>query len=376
LDSNEKSIDACFDRLDTIPTSQGEGQANHTMDQSSPTTTAPTSASPFVPATAITTLGSLSKLIEKRTASWLYLQRAYSSSPERWFQTVQITQVRIERYLIESLGSAKFAQQTRNLFVLGMSLGPILEAEGSTEFCRSLIRVLEEWDAWNEASINGKGTGGVVSPRLLLDPFVNPLSPIQKNLFRNSRAARKSTATSMDTPYNDDVSVNSTYSAGTSIGANGYGASNPHSVLIKINLPFALDYCQIVITICELIRQIYHRLAELVSSPTFVGSAASRHSASSLSSGNRPGMGSHSSSLFAHGTADARQGSWTTSASGKSGLGVAAGAVVNSSVMLPAGLTEQIAKIDQRLQVRTSGPIDNAFDRYCTDASLVLTRKF
>lgn len=158
------------------------------MNQFSPTTTEPTtepsSASPFVPATAITNLGSLSKLVEKRTVSWQYIQRAYSSSPERWLDTVQITQDRIERYLVGSLGSAKFAQKTRNLFVLGMSLGSVIEVEEASEFCRLLISVVDEWEAWNEASINGKGTGGVVSlERSLVFPFLIRLSSIRKPCF-------------------------------------------------------------------------------------------------------------------------------------------------------------------------------------------------
>lgn len=133
------------------------------MDQLSPTLSEPPPGSPSVPTVTVTTLGSLSKLIEKRTASWLYLQRAYSSSPDRWFQTVQISQLRIERCLVETLGSTKFAQETRNLFVLGMSLGPVLDAESATEFCRSMIRILEGWEVWNEGGMNGKGNGGVVS---------------------------------------------------------------------------------------------------------------------------------------------------------------------------------------------------------------------
>lgn len=133
------------------------------MDQLSPTLTEPQSGAPFNPTNTVTSLGSLSKLIEKRAASWLYLQRAYSSSPDRWFQTVQISQLRIERYLVESLGSTRFTQKSRNLFVLGMSLGPVLDAESPTEFCRSMSRILDEWEVWNEGSMNGKGNGGVVS---------------------------------------------------------------------------------------------------------------------------------------------------------------------------------------------------------------------
>lgn len=126
-----------------------------------------------------------------------------------------------------------------------------------------------------------------------------------------------------------------------------------------MNLPFTLDYCQVVITLCEIIRQLYHRLEELVPSPSFLGSVTSRYSVSSMSSGNRPGMGSHSSSLHGNGNMDARQGSWGNTASGKGGSqvqGVATEGAARPSMMLPTGLTEQITKFDQKLRVRIHIP--------------------
>ena len=173
-------------------------------------------------------------------------------------------------------------------------------------------------------------------------------------MFRNPRAARRSDAGTADQHDHHSFS-NSTYSNSASNRTNGFSASRSDSALNKMNLPFTLDYCQIVITLCEMIRQLYHRLEELVSSPSFIGSMSSRYSVLSRPSGNRPGMGSYSSSFRGNGNLDARQGSWGNTASGKGGSHAreaATGGPATSSTMLPTALTDQITKIDLKLRVR------------------------
>jgi hypothetical protein len=127
------------------------------------------SSSPSI-APPVTSLESLSNLIEKRTSSWLYIQQAHSSSSDPWFQTAQVSRPQIDRYLAETLGSVKSMQKTRNLFVLGMSMGPILDTETPIDWCRSLSRLLDEWEVWNEVGLSGRNTGmgnGVVSSLLV-----------------------------------------------------------------------------------------------------------------------------------------------------------------------------------------------------------------
>lgn len=345
--------------------------SSYGMDARSPTTTeTPSSGTPSI---AVTTPDSLSQLIEKRTASWSYLERAHSSSPDRWFQTVQISQAQIERHLVETLGSVKFAQKTRNLFVLGMSLGPVLKAEGPTEFCKALIRVLDEWEIWNEGTLNGRATGGVVSGLEL------PILPShrliyssleQKNLFRNQRSARKSTSSSVETPYDLGNPGNPSH-PNSSSGTSSPGVSRSTSALVMINLPFALDYCQVVTTLCNMFRQLYNRLEELVQRPSFIGSSAPRHNTSPMGTsppnGNRSATSPYSTSFSASinsatGPTETRQGAWGSTAGAPGGrtgsyvygLGVGTGGAAGSSVTWPTGLAEQITRFDQKLKVRKS----------------------
>lgn len=114
----------------------------------------------------VTSSEALSSLIEKRTTSWLYVQQSHSISSGPWFQTAQVSRSQVERHLAETLGSVKSIQKTRNLFVLGMSLAPVLAAESATDWCRSLSRVMDEWEVWNEVGLSGRTIGmgnGVVS---------------------------------------------------------------------------------------------------------------------------------------------------------------------------------------------------------------------
>ena len=123
-------------------------------------------SSPAAIGSSVASPVSPSSIIEKRTSSWRYVQQSHSASSESWFQIVQVPRLQVDRHLAETLGSAKSTQKTRNLFVLGMSLGPILVVEGAQDLCRSVLRVMDEWEIWSENGLSGKTTGvssGVVS---------------------------------------------------------------------------------------------------------------------------------------------------------------------------------------------------------------------
>lgn len=120
-------------------------------------------------ATSLASPESLSRMIEKRTSSWHHIHQSHSALSEPWFETALVSRSHVDRHLAKTLGSVKSTQKTRNLFVLGMSLGRILGVDDATELCRSLSRVLTEWELWNENGLSGRAPGvsdGVVSFQL------------------------------------------------------------------------------------------------------------------------------------------------------------------------------------------------------------------
>jgi hypothetical protein len=107
----------------------------------------------------------------------------------------------------------------------------------------------------------------------------------------------------------------SNYTTGSST-QHGPSARPSETALIIINIPFALDYCHVVVTLCDVIRQLYKRLEMLVGSSNIGPSAPI-------------------DTLSPHGSG---QG-----VNGRSG---------ESSVPWPTGLTDLITKADQKLKVR------------------------
>lgn len=94
------------------------------------------------------------------------------------------------------------------------------------------------------------------------------------------------------------------------------GAVRPsETVLIIINVPFTLDYCQVVMTLCDIIRQLYTRLGSLVLGPADAG------------------LRSPSDKV------DARS--------------------AEAFVPWPPGLTESITKAEQKLKVSSQGSLIN-----------------
>jgi hypothetical protein len=113
-----------------------------------------------------------------------------------------------------------------------------------------------------------------------------------------------------------DASHDHSYTTGSLNTQHGPGARPSETALIIINIPFALDYCRVVMTLCDVIRQLYKRLGALVGSSNIGPSAPL-------------------DTLPPHGS-----GHGVNSRSGE------------SSVPWPPGLTDLITKADQKLKVR------------------------
>lgn len=62
--------------------------------------------------------------------------------------------VRVSPWTLEqSLGPKALESRSRSFFVLGLSLAALLDETDAAQYCRSLLRVLEEW----EAGLDGGG---------------------------------------------------------------------------------------------------------------------------------------------------------------------------------------------------------------------------
>lgn len=118
---------------------------------------------------------------------------------------------------------------------------------------------------------------------------------------------RKSGASSTET-----ANEHNGWNAGNSSTHQGIDVTRaPESALVVINVPFALDYCQVVTALSDVIRQIYARIGVLVLQP------------------------SDARSLIAHEKSGARG--------------------TEAPVSWPASLTNLITKADQKLKVSDCG---------------------
>lgn len=91
-----------------------------------------------------------------RVSFWVLFVRSSADTETRdvhWLNTVKVTKSSLE----SSLGPAKVDQRARNFFVLGTSMSALFDINSVTDFLRSLLRLLDEWETFAE------GGGKVVS---------------------------------------------------------------------------------------------------------------------------------------------------------------------------------------------------------------------
>ncbi|GAA5894497.1 hypothetical protein JCM5296_005113 [Sporobolomyces johnsonii] len=258
---------------------------------------------PNVPSASLSsTLEVLRQLVGKRITAWTYLKNA-GEGKVYWFNTVLLTTDDMRT----AFANDKMRNRTTRFAVLGMSLSSLLEITPAHDFLRGLLSLVQEFEAVPEERFGGGGLKGT-----------------QKGLFKLPARSRKSG------PGSSAAAVASG-GADFSMGLPQEGGEA--SYLFTPNIPFELDYFQVLITTCEMLVETYAKIY------SYLGPSAAAASSSSSTA---------AAGLFPQPPGSSRSGA--TGAGGGGGGGGGGTSAGAGSVGLSQALAEVVVKIDARLK--------------------------
>ncbi|GAA6029318.1 hypothetical protein JCM8097_003618 [Rhodosporidiobolus ruineniae] len=199
---------------------------------------------PNLPSASLSSaLETLRTTVGKRITAWTYLKNA-GEGKVYWFNTVLLT--------TEDMRSAfpndKMRNRTIRFAVLGMSLASLLDISPAHDFLRSLLSLAQEFDAVPEERFGGKHS--------------------QKSLFKVGSKSRRGGGLA--------GAAGGGGGADFSMGLPQEGGES--SFLMTPNIPFELDYFQVLITTCDMLVETYTKIyaylgASSASSTAFTSSA-------------------------------------------------------------------------------------------------------
>ncbi|KAH8921290.1 hypothetical protein BT69DRAFT_1283280 [Atractiella rhizophila] len=195
---------------------------------------------------------SLRRTVEKRITTWTYLRKACDGNVH-WFDTILLSQP----LLLETFppSSPRIKTRTIRLTILGMSLSSLLEITSASDFLRGLLSLLNEYDTLpSEKEREGEGdrpvdfgpgggAGGIGTER-----------KGKIGMFRSRTAKGRLNAAGLG------------LGLGQADYAGGLG-ENEVSYLLVPNIPFELDYFQVLFTTCDMIVETYEKIKHFLSPP-------------------------------------------------------------------------------------------------------------
>ncbi|GAA6062448.1 hypothetical protein JCM10212_005351 [Sporobolomyces blumeae] len=349
---------------------------------------------PNVPSASLSsTLEALRGLVGKRINAWTYLQQA-GQGRVYWFNTVLLTTDDMRH----AFPNDKMRARTTRFAVLGMSLSPLLEIQPPHDFLRGLLSLVQEFDGIAEDRWAGLGQGGQglkgPSQRSLFKLSTSRSkknggpSPSSSSSTTNSAASSSgpnlSSVGSGTGPHGGGVASGTASSgtggggvggvngpgsggAGGTSGPGGLGLVAPASGgggggaewttgfmgfaggdggdLFVPNIPFELDYFQVLTATCELVVQVYAKILSYLGPPP-----PSSSSTTSFPSA----LASHASNSYAtsleYGGATRGAGQAGGGPGGGGGGSSRGGGATIGATALSQGLAEVVVKVDSRLK--------------------------
>ncbi|GAA5986713.1 hypothetical protein JCM11641_007748 [Rhodosporidiobolus odoratus] len=177
-------------------------------------------------------LDTLRQLVGRRMTAWTYLKNA-GEGRVYWFNTILLTTDDMRA----TFPNDKMRNRSTRFAVLGMSLASLLDIAPAQDFLRSLSNLVQEYEAIPDERFGGK----------------NP----PKSLFKVGSKSRRA------------VGLSSTSAGG---GGAEFSMGLPQeggeaSYLLIPNIPFDLDYFQVLITTCDMLIEIYHKIYTYLGTP-------------------------------------------------------------------------------------------------------------
>ncbi|KWU44913.1 hypothetical protein RHOSPDRAFT_4961, partial [Rhodotorula sp. JG-1b] len=206
------------------------------------------------------TLEGLRTLVHKRKTAWTYLKHA-ADGRVYWFNAISADiscSPRLQTILLTdddlriAFPNEKMRNRSIRFTVLGMSLSSLLDISPAHDFLRGLLALVQEFEAIPEERFGGKHQ--------------------QKSLFKVGSRSRKGTGSLSGSSSGGGVGGGGG-DFGMAIAADG----GDSSMLFMPNIPFELDYFQVLTTTCEILVEIYTRIG------SYLGPSTSSSSTTSLS---------------------------------------------------------------------------------------------
>ncbi|EJD06118.1 uncharacterized protein FOMMEDRAFT_119641 [Fomitiporia mediterranea MF3/22] len=208
-----------------ISSTQREWDAQSMKSDSITSSTAPlnqggANGSPAIPQG--TSLESLRDLTMKRMITLTYLRNVHEGR-SHWFNTVMMTKADLDR----KFNNLTMRKRTLSFAILGMSLSGVFDNTNSNDFCKSLLNILTEYEQSKEENYKPK-----------------------MRFFKSNKMPRRGTN-----------------------AMNDYAMTVPEageaSFLVAPHIPFPLDYHQTLLSLLDILSEVYHRLSKILGPSPF-----------------------------------------------------------------------------------------------------------
>ncbi|KAJ3999234.1 hypothetical protein F5050DRAFT_1022571 [Lentinula boryana] len=161
----------------------------------------------------------LRDLVQKRILTLTYIRNIHEGR-SHWFHTIYMSRTDLDRVF----NNVEMKKRTTRFLILGMSLANLLDVPQPQDFLRGLLNTLLEYDQAKEDTEKPK----IRQPR---------------RLFRGKLGGKR-------------PGVMSEYSASYTDFAESY-LVNPHT-------PFPLDYHQTLLTLLDIVSEVYNKISKLI----------------------------------------------------------------------------------------------------------------
>ncbi|KDQ12287.1 hypothetical protein BOTBODRAFT_113023 [Botryobasidium botryosum FD-172 SS1] len=168
-------------------------------------------------------LEAIRDMLGKRITALAHIKHAHEGK-SHWLNTILLTSSELEK----TLNNVTQRKRTFKFAVLGMSLSNLFDIHPPTEFLRALTNLLAEYDQFQDVNFR----------------------PKKRNLFRTSNRPRRAGG------------------AGVNDFAAAYSDSGETSYLFSPNIPFSLDYFQVIFSFCEILTEVYQKIRAMIGGPS------------------------------------------------------------------------------------------------------------
>ncbi|KAG8855145.1 hypothetical protein FRB96_007183 [Tulasnella sp. 330] len=203
-----------------------QSEGSHVLSMSSTS-----SAPPIIAPGQTSSVEYLREMCRKRISTLQYLKSVHSGQ-SHWLSTVLITRADLERTFTTNVKKQRLLiifflgdlYSTYRWATLGMSLSNLFDITAPQDFLRTLLALMQEYEAVPE----------------------DTMKPKMRNLFRGAKLQKKS-------------------------GGGEFGAylDADASYLVSPHIPFALDYFQVAFAFFDVLAEVYKRLSSMLGPSSF-----------------------------------------------------------------------------------------------------------